>query len=183
MKNQNITIVKDDIIISEDKEVAKMLNFFFDNAVKSLDIKENTYLKSSTKNSNNPIDNAIEKFECHPSILKIGKKVTPNQFSFSEITIEEVEQELQQLNSKKASTFQNIPPKHLKESSDICGPVLQNLVNKSIRNNEFPNEPKLADITPTFKKDDATAVKNYRPVRASCQQFLKYTSVLFKDKL
>ena len=164
VKNQNITIVKDDIIISEDKEVAEALNFFFDNAVKSLDIKENTYLKNSTKNSNNPIDNAIEKFECHPSILKIGEKVTPNQFSFSEITIEEVEQELQQLNSKKASTFQNIPPKHLKESSDICGPVLQNLINKSIGNNEFPNELKLADITPIFKKDDATSVKNYRPV-------------------
>ena len=28
----------------------------------------------------------------------------------------------------------------------------------------FPNELKLADVTPVFKKDDATLVKNYRPI-------------------
>ena len=28
----------------------------------------------------------------------------------------------------------------------------------------FPNELKLADITPTLKRDDSTLAKNYRPV-------------------
>ena len=47
----------------------------------------------------------------------------------------------------------------MKQSSDVCVPVLCDLINESIRNNEFPKELKLADITPVFKKDDATSVK------------------------
>ena len=66
--------------------------------------------------------------------------------------------------SKKASTFQNIPPKHLRHASDVCGPILQKLINQSIRNNEFPDELKLAYISPIFKKEDVTSVKNYRPI-------------------
>ena len=163
-KQQKITLVKDNDIISEDAQVAETLNSFFENAVKSLNIKENEYLINPTGNKDNPIDNAIEKFESHPSILKIKEMVTPVTFSFSEVMLSEVEQELQHLNPKKANTFQNIPPKHLKQTSDVCGPVLHNLVNESIRNHDFPSELKLADITPTFKKDDATSVKNYRPV-------------------
>ena len=53
---------------------------------------------------------------------------------------------------------------HHKVLSDICGPILHNLINKSIWNNEFPKDLKLADITPTFKKGDATSVKNDRPI-------------------
>ena len=37
-------------------------------------------------------------------------------------------------------------------------------MNSSIRNGIFPDRLKVADITPIFKKDDATNVKNYRPV-------------------
>ena len=33
-----------------------------------------------------------------------------------------------------------------------------------VRNKIFPINLKLADISPIFKKDDATLVKNYRPV-------------------
>ena len=162
--NPKITIVKNDNIITEDKDVAETLNTFFQNAVESLQIEENEYLINPTECINNPIEIAITKFESHPSILKIKEMVTPTLFSFSEITLSEIETELKQLNPKKATTFQNIPPKYLKHSSDVCGPILKTLVNQSIRNNKFPNELKLADITPTFKKDDATLVKNYRPV-------------------
>ena len=163
-KNQKITIVKDNEIISEDKEVAETLNSFFQGAVDSLEIKENEYLKNPTIGMDNPVDIALKKFECHPSILKIRETVAPTRFSFSELSMSEVEKELIQLNPKKACTFQNIPPKHLKQSSDVCVPVLCDLINESIRNNEFPKELKVADITPVFKKDDATSVKNYRPV-------------------
>ena len=45
-KNQKITIVKDNEIISEDKEVAETLNSFFQGAVDSLEITENEYLKN-----------------------------------------------------------------------------------------------------------------------------------------
>ena len=162
--SKKITIVKDNEIISADEKVAETLNNFFQNAVNSLNIKENGYLTNPQNNSHDPIEKAIEKFDSHPSILKIKEMVTPTTFLFTEVTLTEVEQELQQLNPKKASTFKNIPPKHLKQSSEVCGSVLKKLVNQAMRDNYFPEELKVADITPTFKKGDATCVKNYRPV-------------------
>ena len=47
---------------------------------------------------------------------------------------------------------------------DICGSVLHKLINDSIKDCVFPDKLKLADITPVFKKGDATDIKNYRPI-------------------
>ena len=163
-QDRTITLIDGEKILTDDEEVAKTFNSFFVNAVKSLDIKENTYLTNSTHMEDNPINNAIDRFAHHPSILMIKKKVTPVPFSFSEIDLKEVERELQQLDTSKANRLGSIPPKHLKQSSEVCGPVLLNLINDSIRDGYFPKELKLADVTPVYKKDDATSVKNYRPV-------------------
>ena len=153
-------------IITEDEEVAETLNKFFQNAVKKLDIEENRFLLDEVEEGNDPIEMAIAKYAHHPSILTIRDKIGENAipFSFSDITLEEVEQELSQLDPKKASTFQNIPPKHLKQVSDVCSNVLLNLINQSINNQQFPDELKFADATPVFKKGDNTSVENYRTV-------------------
>ena len=57
----------EDNIISEDSEVAEMLNNFFDNAVKDLKINENQYILSNTNGIDNPVDIAVEKYKNHPS--------------------------------------------------------------------------------------------------------------------
>ena len=152
-------------IITDDKEVAETLNTYFENAVKKLDINENRFLvDESGEKSDDPIMSSIEKYAHHPSVLKIREKINTFEFSFSETTLGEVERELSQLDAKKASTFQNIPPKNLKQVSDVCAPVLLNLINECIRNQEFPEELKNADVTPVFKKGNSTSVENYRPV-------------------
>ena len=38
------------------------------------------------------------------------------------------------------------------------------IINSEIHTSHFPDELKLADVTPIFKTDDATNVKNYRPI-------------------
>ena len=43
--SQKITLLKNDKIISNDKEVAETFNEFFENSVKSLNIPENSFLK------------------------------------------------------------------------------------------------------------------------------------------
>ena len=162
---QQITLVEKGEILSEDVEVAKTLNSFFENAVKTLDISENTpLLNISSEKIDDPIDRLLEKFASHPSILKIRKMVTDEHFSFSEVDLVDVEKELLQLNAKKAHTQNDIPTKPLKETTDVCGPVLHYLVNQSFSNSDFPSELKLADITPTFKKGDKTCAENYRPI-------------------
>ena len=58
------------------------------------------------------------------------------------------------------------------------GPTLHNLVNKTFKENVFPDKLKLADIAPIFKKGDATNVKNYRPI-----SILPATSKIFERLL
>ena len=153
-------------IITEDKGVADTLNNFFQNAVKNLEINENHFLIDKVDDGLDQIETAIAKYAHHPSILTIQEKVEEKRpsFLFSEITLEEVEQELSLLNPKKANTFQNIPPKHLKQVSDVCAPILLDLINGSITKKEFPDKLKCADVTPVFKKGDNTSAENYRPV-------------------
>ena len=50
-------------------------------------------------------------------------------------------------------------------TSDICSKYLLDILNiQIVKNKVFPTNLKLADISPIFKKDDATLAKNDRPV-------------------
>ena len=73
------------------------MKFFFKNAVMTLDIKENSYIA----NHNIPyitdlIENAIEKYKFHPSILLIKEKTKckANSFDFVLVTVNDVEKEI-----------------------------------------------------------------------------------------
>ena len=49
--------------------------------------------------------------------------------------------------------------------SDICATALNDIWNNEIITQKcFPNNLKFADVTPVFKKEDASLLKNYRPV-------------------
>ena len=106
----------------------------------------------------------------------IKKKVgNPDIFSFNKTTCLEIEKEIKVLNPKKASTHGNIPTKILKQSVEACKLMLTNIFNKSIEENEFPDNLKFADVTPIYKKDDPNNPKNYRPVSV-----LPVTSKIFE---
>ena len=78
---------------------------------------------------------------------------TDSLFHFTKIGVSEIAKELSSLNSKKAGAFGNIPTKVLKISSDICNKVLQKIWNSEILGKQyFPQNLKLADISPAFKK-------------------------------
>ena len=49
--------------------------------------------------------------------------------------------------------------------SNICAPHLNDIWNKEIITQKtFLNDLKLADMTPVLTKEDASLLKNYRPV-------------------
>ena len=173
-----ITLVDGDNIITEDQDLAETFSIFFKKAVSNLEIKENHDILDFVDPSEfeDPVDLIIAKYKNHPSILKI-KKMVPAipKFNFSEVLLEDIEDQLRKLNIKKATTFKNIPTKLLKENVDVCGPVLLKLINNALSNNEFPDELKLADVTPIFKNGDSTNVKNYRPI-----SILPTTSKIFE---
>jgi len=167
---QKITLVDNDNILSDELGVAEHFRNFFANAVKSLDLPENRELLNLHTDGNfeNPIDAIIHKFNSHPSILKIKEKMGDNTiFSFTGIEKGIVKREIGRLKSNKASTSGNITIKQLKDSKNVCIPIVHDLINKTINdhvNYPFPSQLKNADVTPALKKGDATDVNNYRPV-------------------
>ena len=110
---------------------------------------------------------ATKKYENHPSIVAITKKFNFTvRFEFEEVNLKDIEKEILNLNTEKAVASNSIPTKVLKETSDICSPVLQQIWNDEIlKKCQFPENLKSADITPVFKKEDKNLAKNYRPVR------------------
>ena len=117
-------------ILSDDTLVSEELNNFFQNSTKNLDINENSYIVDSSSSITDPVDKAINTYKNHPSILLIKQKLeNVDHFSFKEVSISEIEKELRELNSNKATTFGNIPTKILKQSSKSCSDTLQKLFN------------------------------------------------------
>ena len=51
-----------------------------------------------------------------------------------------------------------------KSSASVSASVLHKLFNDSIERSDFPQNLKLADITPVYKKNDPLDKTNYRPV-------------------
>ena len=79
ISTDNITLIENDVIVTEDKKVAEIFNSFFSNAVKNLNIDSyehfsfDEYFLCKEKGNDDPIIKAIEKYDKHPSILKIKK--------------------------------------------------------------------------------------------------------------
>ena len=71
---------------------------------------------------------------------------------------------LNQLDAKKATGLDRIPCKILKLSSSIVGPSLAYILKSCIDAEIFPNEWKIAKVTPLFKKGSKRELGNYQPI-------------------
>ena len=163
--NNKITLLEGEEIITDNFEIAETFNAFFTNVVDNLDIQE---FDTSDYSANPELDktyNIIEKFKNHPSILKIKENVqVKTEFHFDEINEAGIKDNINSLDKKKPTTFNNIPIRLLVENNDIISPFITDICNESISNVVFPDSLKLADITPAHKKEERTKKDNYRPV-------------------
>ena len=154
-----IMLVEDNQIITEDGQIAEIMNMFYKNAVENLAIEQNIGFEQSIEGIEDSIEAAIHKFEYHPSIIKIKEKVKDinrQPFNFSKVDDEQINKEIHNLNVRKAATYKNIPAKILKKTIDICTPILKYILNSAFENDEFPNDLKLADVSSVFKREDST---------------------------
>ena len=143
--------------------IAKELNKFFKNAVSTLNIEENRFTTNrSSDDISDPIDKAIDKYKFHPSNLLIQKHLKNHDvFSFQTVETGNIEKEINNINPKKATTSNSIPPNILKTSAKVSASVLPKLFNYSIEKSDFPQNLKLADITPVCKKNNPLDKTNY----------------------
>ena len=101
----------------------------------------------------------------HPSILLIQKhRKNLDVFSFKAVEKGDMEKEIDNINPKKATTSNSTPPEIFKKFSKISASVLHKLFNDSMEKSDFPQNLKLADITPVYKKNGSLDKTNYRPV-------------------
>ena len=171
VSKEQILLVENEEIISEDSKIAESLNSFFSNIVKNLKIPGyRPHNDSLFENVSDPILQVILKYRNHPTILTIGEvcKNKSNKqplFSFSEVTRDEILKEILSLDTTKACQDTDIPTKILKENADIFSDFLFAYYNASVvKSSKFPSILTLADIIPVFKKEDKECKNNYRPV-------------------
>ena len=164
-QTQNIILIENKKILSNSNIIAEKLNNFFINTVPNLKIKLPSEIMSGTEDIHDPVLIAIKKFENHPSISKIKQNMnTKFKFEFSNITSDEMMGVVKNLDSSKATTYKNIPIKTFKQHIDIYIDKVTDIYNSMINSSVFPDNLKLADITPVHKKKETTSMGNYRPV-------------------
>ena len=164
--SNKINLVENDNIVSDDYEIAETSKIFFDNAVKNLNVLGDSDSLSPTFHIDNPVDIAVEKFKNYPSITLIKSNVNvSSNFFFKEVSISDIFKEISSLNSKKQGTKDGIPAKHLKTACSESSSYLTKVWNEEMLiENSFPQNLKLADVVPVFKKCGQTCAKNYRPI-------------------
>ena len=162
----SIKLVEKNWLIQNDQEIANELNTFFKDTVSNLNINKNPYIINQVSDDSlDAVEKCINKYKFHPSILLIKNQIKiQNLFSFYAIDRNDVLSELLKINPKKATTGNTIPSKTLKLSADISAGILQNLFNNMLSTGNFPDNMKLAAITPVFKKKDPLKKETYRTV-------------------
>ena len=76
------------------------------------------------------------------------------QFKFHSVSENEVRKVILNMNEKKANLTGDIPAGILKGCVDSYIPIFTKILNTSLENSCFPNQLKLAEVTPVFKKED-----------------------------
>ena len=163
---ENVTLDENNEIIEDDAKIAEIFNIFFSNAIKDLNIEFDQNILNNVEHIEDPIFKAIKKYERHPSIRKINESNLHaiESFNFETITEHNILNEINALDTKKATQINSIPINIIKDNSDIFSFILCNIVNRSIEFSNFPDKLKLADITPVHKKDNRNDKHNYRSV-------------------
>ena len=163
----NITIVENEKVTTDKKEVAEILNNYFIEAVENLEIERfnsNDEVVHS-ENTDEIVNDIIQKYESHPSILKIKENVILDaKFEFGDVTEDDIYSKIRSLDPKKAGIDNDIPAKILIGSNDIVSSCLSNIYNDSKNSQIYPISLKVADVTPIHKDKERILKKNYRPI-------------------
>ena len=162
---QNICLQENGVTITDEKEVAEILNKYFTESVENLEIERHLPNISSDAGNNDNFEKIIEKFKNHPSIIKIKENVKiDTKFYFKDCTNDKMFKKITSLDAKKGCMKNDIPTKILLGTSNIISKPLNTIYNKAKNSKEFPPSLKTADVTPLPKVRKRDNKKKYRPV-------------------
>ena len=177
--NNTITLVKGNNILSNQAEVAEEFKGEFSNAVNNLNIDFEWKPTSDISNITDLTDKVIEKYKDHPSKLKINEHFgATDSIGFTMVSEQHILDLIADFDTKKATTFNNIPGKCLKDHAKTYSTTITELVNKTSTTSIYSDKLKIADLYPIHKKGSRNAAGNYRPVSV-----FPYMSKLFERNL
>jgi len=151
------------VIIKDEQHISQIFNSFFVNIVDSLNITPWEPSPQEIWGAETSIDWIVRKYRNHPSITSIASLNTGESFCFSNVTSDQVNRVIQDLNPRK-SVSGALPLKVIKMVADIVSGPIATCLNTSLNSGIFPQNLKLAEVTPIFKKGDKFLKENYRPI-------------------
>ena len=80
------------------------------------------------------------------------------------VTDDELNEAIKTLKSKKSSGYDEISSDVIKHISPLIFDPLKYIFNLSLEKGIFPDQLKIAKVTPLFKKGDNASMDNYRPI-------------------
>ena len=97
-----ISIEKNNRIISDNLDLSEEFNTFFEDAVRSLSVMPDEYYLSDMENLSDLVEIAMGKFENHASVQAIKQNISVSQgFCFSNTKVSDILTETTALNNKK----------------------------------------------------------------------------------
>ena len=149
-KPKSISLNSENGIIHDKKEVAEKFNNYFTNIagelVKKLEV-------SSGKYGLNHVTEYYNK-----------KGISMNEFSWEEVSEDDIINILNNLPESRASGLNDLPAKLLKDGFPAYSKYLTRIINISIHLGKVPRDWKCARVIPLHKKGCKTEIGNYRPV-------------------
>ena len=81
---------------------------------------------------------------------------------------EDVKDCLHNLKINKACGPDIISPRLLKEGAMVLARPFSVIFNRSLQQGYFPSDLKIANVSPTYKKDEKSLLSNYRSIALLC---------------
>ena len=129
------------------------------------------------------INEIVQNYGNHPSILKIRENFDNSQsieqFQFNSVTTSGIYNLVKDIDGKKATGTDKIPPKLVKTSAEVLFRPLADAINNNISKGVFLDNAKIASVSPNDKQsDDKNKLSNFRPVSVLNTFYEVYESVI-----
>ena len=112
-------------------------------------------------------------------ILKVNTNGSGFEFKFLKPV--DVYKVFSKLKNGKAAGMHLIPNRILKNVKDILTPSITDIFNASIKSKTFPDDFKIARVTPIFKGGDTEDLGNYRPISILASIARIFERLLYKE--
>ena len=164
LTNDNISIKVNDELVKSKTKLANLFNLHYINIVESTSGVP-TVIQGNPTNPNDE-DNTtvrnIKQYENHSSIINIKNHIDSpaTRFDIPTAKIEDINKIIKNINPKKATGPDKIPPKIVRLSANIVDSHLTNIINNDLSNNSLSNEAKVATVRPIHKKKSRDKIEN-----------------------